>query len=253
MKIPDSMWDAIKDVIPMKTTKVGRPEACPQKTLEGILYVLTTGCQWRFLPKEYGKPTTIHGKYMKWCRLGVMGHILQIARNFYRRRHSKNKWFAIDTTLKKAPFASFGGKNPTDRAKRGIKHVVIVDRKGAPLFVNVAPANVHDSKLYEPAIAQIRKSKNIRIMVADSAFDVKRLYMKSKGKNIALIASPHSRRKKNVHKFKVPHRWISEQTFGILSWQRGLKTCWAKTLESSLGFLQFGCALRLFKMVGIFG
>jgi transposase len=253
MKIPDSIWEAIKDIIPTKNSKVGRPEMCPKKALSGIMYVLKTGCQWALLPKEYGCATTVHGKFMTWCRLGIMEKIMQRAREFYRKRNCKNNWFAFDATSKKAPFAYFGGKNPTDRAKRGIKHAILVDRKGAPLFVNIAPANVHDSQLFEPTLNNLRKSKNIRIIAADSAFDVKDLYLKSKRKNIALIASPNPRRKKDVYKFNVPHRWIVEQVFGILSWFRGLKTCWSKTLESALGFLQIACSLRLFKMAGIFG
>jgi len=252
MKITDSIWEAIKDMIPTKNTKIGRPEMCPRQALDGIIYVLATGCQWHKLPGVYGKPSTIHGKYMKWCRLGIIEKIFEKACIEYKKVRGSNNWFAFDCSSKKAPFASFGGKNPTDRAKRGIKHAILVDRKGAPLFVNVAPANIHDSKLFTPIISRIKTLKYIQIIAADSAFDVKRFYSDCKEKNIALVASPNPRRKKDVHKFKVPYRWIVEQTFGILSWFRGLKTCWSKTLESSLGFLQLACSLRLFKMSGIF-
>lgn len=72
-------------------------------------------------------------------------------------------------------------------------------------------------------------------------------------KNIALVASINPRRRKNMHKFHAPCRWIVEQTFGILTWYRGIKNCWGKTLESNLAFLQIACSLRLFKMSGIFG
>lgn len=49
------------------------------------------------------------------------------------------------------------------------------------------------------------------------------------------------------------YQWKVEQTFGILSWHRGLNTYWAKTRESALSFLQITCSLRFFKMAGIFG
>lgn len=253
MKISDSFWEAIKDIIPVKISKIGRPEMCPKKTLEGILFILKTGSQWAYLPKEYGCRSTIHGKFMKWCRLGVIEKIFKKIRNLYRTKNSKNNWFAFDSSSKKAPFANFGGKNPTDRAKQGIKHAILVDRKGAPLFAYISAANVHDSQLFIPTIYEMRKSKQVRIITGDSAFDVSYLYLECLSKNIALIASPNPRRKKEVTKFAVPHRWIVEQTFGILSWSRGLRTCWAKTLESALGFLQLGCSLRLAKMIGIFG
>ncbi len=175
------------------------------------------------------------------------------AREYYRKRNRKNNWNAFDTISRKAPFANFSGKNPTDRAKRGVKYGILVNRKGAPLFINVTPANMHDSKLLESIIRQMKKSKTIKIIAANSAFDVKKLYSSSKEKNIALIASFNLRRRKDIHKFNVSHRWIVEQTFGILSWYCGLKICWNKTLESTIAFIEIACSHRLFKMAGIFG
>ncbi len=236
--IPDSLWCEIEKIIPHKKVAVGRPEFDTRKTFDGILYILITGSQWGMLPERYGRQTTVHGKFMKWCRTGVFHKMMVIAREYYRRRNSKNNWHAFDTASRKAPFAEFGGKNPIDRAKRGIKHAILVDRKGAPLFVDVAPANQHDSRIFEPIIQNMHKSKNIRIITADSAFDVKSLYSCCKEKNIALVASLNKRRKKNIHKFSIPLRWVVERTFGILSWFRGLKTVWAKTKVASLAFLE---------------
>lgn len=253
MIITDSCWDAIKDVFLNKEKKVGRLETCAKKTLEGILYVLENGCKWRCLPKEYGPKSTVHGKFIKWIKQGKINQVFNKARRKYLLKNQKNNWFAIDTSSKKAPFAKFGGKNPTDRSKRGIKHVILVDRKGAPLQIDIAPANLHDSQLLSPIIRKFRKSKKYRIIAADSAFDIKALYNEAKNKNIILLASPNPRRRKNVHKFNVHYRWIVEQTFGILSSFRGLKTCWAKQSISALSFLQLASAVRLFKMVGIFG
>jgi len=251
--IPDLLWRELEKLLPKKETKVGRPEFDNKKTLEGIIYILYTGSQWHMLPENYGYPTTVHGKFMKWCRLGIFQKMMVKAREYYRKRNSKNNWYAFDTISKKAPFAKCAGKNPTDRAKRGIKHLILADRKGAPMFIAIAPANTHDSKLYESILTQLNKSKNVRIITADSAFDVKALYQSSKQKNIALVASSNPRRDKNKHKFHAPYRWIIERTFGILSWFRGLKNCWNKTFGSYLAFLQIACSLRLFKMAGIFG
>ena len=252
-RISDLLWCELEKLIPERKGPIGRPEFDNKKTFEGILFILKTGSQWNELPKKYGCYTTVHGKYMKWVRAGVFRKMMVKAREYYRKRNHKNIWYALDTISRKAPFAKFGGKNPTDRAKMGIKHISLVDRKGAPLFIGIAPANTHDSKLLDLLIGQLRKSKRIRIMATDSAWDSKRSRFLCKKKNIALIASTNRRRNKKKHKFNAPYRWIVEQTFGILSWFRGLKICWAKTEESAFAFLQIACAIRLFKMTGIFG
>lgn len=253
MKITDSMWESIKDKLPNKSTKAGRPAICSRKALEGMLYVLETGCQWHRLPETYGKYKTIHAKFMKWCRCRSFEKIMSKARRQYQQRNQHNNWYAFDTSSKKSPFTKCAGKNPTDRGKQGIKHALLVDRKGAPLFAHVGPANQHDSKFFSPVLKQLRPSKKIRIIAADSAFDVKKLYKSCKEKNIALIASINPRRRKTVHKFHAPYRWIVEQTFGILAWLRGLKNCWNKSLSTHLAFLQLACSIRIFKMIGIYG
>lgn len=251
-KISDKLWKEVEKLIPHKTTRVGRPEFDNKKTLEAIIFVLRTGIQWNMLPEQHGNAKTIHGKLMKWCRAGVFKKILKTARRYYRIRNSKNNWHAIDTISRKAPFAQCGGKNPTDRSKRGIKHIVLVDRRGAPLFVDIAPANYHDSKLLNPILDKMRKSKNVRIIAADSAFDADKLRCLCKQKNIALLASTNTRRNKNKHKYYPHGRWIIERTLGWFSWFRGLKICWAKTYHSQLAFLQIAASIQLFKMEGLF-
>jgi len=251
--ISDKLWCELKSVFSTKKTKVGRPEFDNRVALEGIIYILYAGCQWKALPEKYGCSSTVHGKFMRWCKMKIFKKMMIKAREYYRKRNSQNNWYALDTVIKKAPFAKFAGKNPTDRAKNGIKEAILVDRKGVPLFVHVAAANVHDSKLLDPIVQQLNKSKKIRIIAADSAFDAKKLYSSCKEKNIALIASTNPRRKKDVHIFHAPYRWVVEQTFGILSWFRGLKFCWNKLIEARTSLLQLACSYRLFKMAGIFG
>jgi hypothetical protein len=56
LKISDELWDKIRIILPKekpsKTT--GRPIIPFRKILDGILYILRTGCQWKMLPSGYG-------------------------------------------------------------------------------------------------------------------------------------------------------------------------------------------------------
>jgi len=249
--ISDLLWFEIKNEIPEKKAGPGRPEYDNRKTFEGILYVLDCAIPWSMMPIEFGNYKTIHGKYMRWQRSGMFYRLFNRAKRYYHNKKGFKNWFAFDTTSKKAPFASFGGKNPTDRARNGIKYAVMVDRRGAPMQADIFPANVHDSKTFLGALKKMKKSKKVRIIAADSAFDSKLLRSASKEKNFALIASTNVRRKKGSHKYYAPCRYIIEQFFGILSWFRGIKTCWAKTKESALGFLHLACTLRIYRLAGI--
>lgn len=184
---------------------------------------------------------------MRWMRAGIFDQIVEIARACHEESNEPNIWYAIDASNKKAPFIKDGGKNPTDRAKNGIKQVIVVNRNGVAITALVAPANVHDSKLLTPFIEKIADKKDkVLILAADSAFDAKQLRKACAARNIALITPSNQRRNKNSHSANVLHRWIIERTFGWLSWCRGLKICWAKSRKSHLAFLNFAIAIRLF-------
>jgi len=47
------------------------------------------------------------------------------------------EWQSVDGAMTKAPFAKgASGPNPTDRAKRGVKHSLLTDGSGVPLQGN---------------------------------------------------------------------------------------------------------------------
>ena len=73
LKVPGKLWDEIKNILPKEkpSKTVGRPIAQCRKVLDGVLYILRTGCQWKMLPKEYGSGSTCHRGFQEWNRLDV--------------------------------------------------------------------------------------------------------------------------------------------------------------------------------------
>ena len=73
-KIPNDLWDEIKLLLPSEkpNNTIGRPVISFRKVLDGILYILRTGCQWKMLPKEYGSgSTTCHRRFQEWVLSNV--------------------------------------------------------------------------------------------------------------------------------------------------------------------------------------
>jgi transposase len=62
LKIPDELWDKIKSIFPkekpLRTVGSSRPIVRYRKVIDGVLYVLRTGYQWKMLPKEYESGST---------------------------------------------------------------------------------------------------------------------------------------------------------------------------------------------------
>jgi transposase len=67
-RIPDEIWDEIRMILPPEKpdNTIGRPAVSFKKVLDGILYILRTGCQWKMLPKEYGSGSTCHRRFQQW-------------------------------------------------------------------------------------------------------------------------------------------------------------------------------------------
>ena len=68
--LTDRQWVFIEPLLP-PSARTGRPRADDRRTIEGILYVLTTGCRWQDLPREYGAPTTVWRRLKWWGEASI--------------------------------------------------------------------------------------------------------------------------------------------------------------------------------------
>jgi len=66
-ELSDEQWQFIQPLLPLRA-RTGRPRADDRRTLNGILYVLVTGCRWMDMPKEYDSHK------MAWRRLLELGY-----------------------------------------------------------------------------------------------------------------------------------------------------------------------------------
>lgn len=68
-------WELLQPLLPQKAS-TGRPRSDDRRTLNGILYVLSTGCRWEDIPPErYGSGKTCWYRFTKWGKSGVWNAI----------------------------------------------------------------------------------------------------------------------------------------------------------------------------------
>jgi transposase len=75
-EVSDGEWEVIKPFLP-PMSRVGRPRADDRMVLNGILYVLTTGCRWCDMPVKYGSYKTAWRRLKKWEEMGVWESIFK--------------------------------------------------------------------------------------------------------------------------------------------------------------------------------
>ena len=73
--LTEGQWALIAPRIPAAQPG-GRPRStCMRAVLDGLLYLLRTGCQWRQLPADFPPWPTVHGYFRRWRRSGVLARL----------------------------------------------------------------------------------------------------------------------------------------------------------------------------------
>ena len=254
--VPGKLWSKIKKHLPkVRQGGRGRPPASNRAVMDGIWYVLWTGCQWKSIQRNWFgvSSSVIHERFQVWQGEGVFTEILQGMLRFYgRTRHVRWTWQSVDSKACSAPLGgSETGKNPTDRAKIGGKIHILVDQRGTPLAIHVTGANEND-KWYVTALILsilIKRPSCAQHFCADKAYDSwdVHLFVKQQG------YVPHIKHRRRVNEpkdtYPVPgeashpaRRWVVERTLGWLVRRRSIRTRWCKKPENWLALIQLACA-----------
>ena len=73
--LTDEEWALIEPLIPPAKGGGGKRTVIMREVVNGIMYVLSTGCQWRALPKDLPPRSTVHGYFDLWNWDGTLERI----------------------------------------------------------------------------------------------------------------------------------------------------------------------------------
>jgi transposase len=75
--LTDFEWKLIEPLIPPGKCGGGKRTVVMREVMNGLLYVLSTGCQWRAMPKDLPPKSTVHGYFDLWTYDGTLERIHQ--------------------------------------------------------------------------------------------------------------------------------------------------------------------------------
>jgi putative transposase len=279
-RLPRPLWRKLKKCLPKQKKNGGRPGGRPRVSdravVNGIWYVLWTGCQWKAVHRDWFgvSSSVLHQRFQAWQKTGVFKNLMKRMIEYYARERGGVgwRWQAMDSKSCASPLGgSESGKNPTDRGKLGAKINLLVDERGAPLSVVLTGANRHDKVSAIDLIVSTlikRPAPKEQHLCADKAYDATdvREFVASEGYTAHIKVNP--RRSKGGGDGssgepsqeeeicpKKPHparRWVVERTISWLTKRRSLRIRWAKKAGNWMALVQLACAHILLNLA-VFG
>ena len=240
--VTDAQWALIERHLPPV-----RPGGRPRKTdlrdvADAIFYILRTGCQWRYLPKDFPPKSTVWRYFDQWRQDGTLDEIHDLLRRkvrtaekpYHPRTSASVDSQSVDTT-------SGGEQRGRDNAKNvdGRKRHIVVDSMGLLLAVLVTAANVDDARAAPELFARLDgqpMGKVVR-MYADNKYHNFALYQwveDNAGWKLSIVRRPEG----SEGWVRLPIRWTVERTFAWLGDCRRLSKDREKSTLSSESFVK---------------
>jgi transposase len=88
-ELTDKQWNIIESHLP-PPAKTGRPRYDARNIINGIIYVLITGCRWNEMPRQYGSKSTAHLRFQNLQEQGIWKKILSSLIKSAHKQHKIN-------------------------------------------------------------------------------------------------------------------------------------------------------------------
>jgi putative transposase len=217
--LTDAQWAILEPFIPVYPG--GRPRKVAMRdVVDAILYLVRTGCQWRFLPKDFPPKSTVWGYFNEWRHNGTLETIHDTLRDRVRRREKpRHPRHTASLDSQSVDTSSGGEAIGRDNAKNvdGRKRHIIVDSLGLLLAVLVTGADVDDGAAAPKVLQQLEEQpvSQVRRIFVDNKYHNHALYgwvAENGWYDLEVVRRPEG----SQGWVKLPNRWLVERTFAWL-------------------------------------
>lgn len=250
--LTEAEWALVAPLIPPAKHGGAHRTVDVREVVNGLMYILSTGCQWRAIPKDLPPRSTLHDYLDRWDYDGTLErihHALYVQCREQAGREASPTVAIIDSQSVKS--AEKGGRaiDPAgyDAGKKinGKKRHVLVDTEGLALQVIVHAADIQDRDGGVLLLATLfGLFPFLRKLYADAGYQGPQ-FRSALRRILRRVKLEIVKRSDAAKGFVVlPKRWIVERTIGWLNRCRRLAKDWENLNRKALAFLRLA-SIRL--------
>jgi transposase len=241
--LTDAQWALIEPLLPEPATE-GRREKHPRReVVNAILYVVRSGCPWRYLPADLPPWQTVYWYFTRWEQAGVTEDLLAAlrvkARAVQGREPEPSAGIIDSQSVKGAETVGLDTRG-YDAGKKinGRKRFIVTDTLGLLVTAWVLAASWQDrdgakgalvaASLAAPAMRHLFADQGFAGRLVDWARD-------TVATTVEIVRKPAEQKGFAVH----PRRWVVERTLAWLTAHRRLARDYERHPEVSEAIIRW--------------
>jgi len=262
--LTDAEWEILEPLIPAISEEAVHIKYTRREIVNGILYVLRSGCPWRLMPHDLPAWGTVYDYFRQWQKQGVWDQVLEALRRQKRKKQGRDEEpsaAVIDSQSIKTS-AVRGPEKGFDMGKRiwGRKRNLLVDTQGDLMEVKVTAASDSDLSAGKKLLERLRgRFPRLSLIWGDGHYggqflewakehfgwDVQTVRRLGTARDESLIV-PNPETKDSTQGFTVlPKRWIVERSIAWITRWRRLARDHEGLPESSEAFIKLSASRRM--------